>query len=77
MAKPVSSAVAEALPAAEAAALLGISRSMFFKMHSAGKVPSPVYLSPRCPRWRRSELLDWLTAGAPDRFTWTKLRGVK
>lgn len=64
----------EALPAADAARLLGISRSMLFKMHSAGKVPMPVYLTPRCPRWRRAELLDWLAAGCPDRLTWTKLR---
>ncbi len=70
MRKPVATA-------AEAAALLGISRAMFFKMNSAGKVPLPVYMSPRCPRWRRTELLDWLAAGAPDRLTWAKLRGAK
>lgn len=62
-----------ALPAADAARLLGISRSQFFKLHSSGKVPMPVYLTPRCPRWRRTELLDWLAAGCPDRLTWTKL----
>jgi predicted DNA-binding transcriptional regulator AlpA len=64
----------EALAAADAARLLGISRSQFFKMHSAGKVPMPVYLTLRCPRWRRAELLNWLDAGCPDRLTWTKLR---
>ncbi len=64
----------EALAAADAALLLGVSRSLFFKMHSAGKVPVPVYLTPRCPRWRRAELLAWLAAGCPDRLTWTKLR---
>lgn len=64
----------EALPAAGAARLLGISRALFFRMHSAGKVPLPVYLTPRCPRWLRTELLDWLAAGCPDRLTWAKLR---
>jgi predicted DNA-binding transcriptional regulator AlpA len=67
----------EALPAADAARLLGISRSLFFKMHSAGKVPMPAYLTERCPRWLRTELLDWLSAGCPDRLTWTKLRKGK
>ena len=64
----------EALPASDAARLLGISRSQFFKLHSSGKVPTPVYLTPRYPRWRKSELLDWLDAGCPDRLAWTKLR---
>jgi len=64
----------EALPAAAAARLLGISRSQFFKLHSAGKIPMPVYLTPRCPRWLRAELLAWLAAACPDRLTWTKLR---
>jgi len=64
----------EALPAADAARLLGISRSQFFKLHSAGKVPMPVYLTPRCPRWLRVELLAWLAAACPDRLTWAKLR---
>jgi predicted DNA-binding transcriptional regulator AlpA len=64
----------EALAAADAARLLGISRSQFFKLPSSGRVPMPVYLTPRCPRWRKSELLNWLAAGCPDRLTWTKLR---
>lgn len=63
-----------ALPPADAARLLGVSRATFFKLHSAGKVPLPVYLSARCPRWLRAELLAWLEAGAPDRQTWQKLK---
>ena len=63
-----------ALAPADAARLLSVSRATFFKMHSAGKVPLPVYLSPRCPRWLRAELLAWLEAGAPDRQTWEKLK---
>ena len=64
-----------ALPPADAARVLGVSRATFFKMHSAGKLPLPVYLTPRCPRWVRGELLSWLEAGAPDRQTWGKLKG--
>lgn len=67
--------IPEALPAADAARLLGVSRATFFKLHSAGRVPLPVYLTPRCPRWRRSELLAWLGAGCPDRQTWQRMRG--
>ncbi len=73
MAKPVAPE-AEALSPDHAAKLLGISRALFFRMNSAGKLPLPVYLSSRCPRWRRAELLAWLAAGCPDRLTWTKLR---
>ena len=65
----------EALPAVHAARLLGICRAQFFKLHSAGKVPLPVYLTPLCPRWRRAELLAWLAAECPDRQTWMKIRG--
>jgi prophage regulatory protein len=64
-----------ALPPADAARILGVSRATFFKMHSSGKLPLPVYLTPRCPRWSRAELVAWLEAGAPDRQTWEKLKG--
>jgi predicted DNA-binding transcriptional regulator AlpA len=62
-----------ALSPTDAARLLGVSRATFFKMHSSGKLPMPVYLTPRTPRWVKAELVAWLTAGAPDRLTWTKL----
>ena len=39
------------LTAKDAAALLGISRAQFFKLHSAGRIgPLPVYLGSRAPR---------------------------
>lgn len=63
-----------ALSPADAARLLAVSRATFFKMHSAGKLPLPVYLTPRCPRWSRSELVEWLAAGAPDRLTWERFK---
>ncbi len=58
--------------AKEAAELLSISRAQFCKLHSSGKVPLPVPLGQRCPRWRVDELRDWLAAGAPDRATWER-----
>lgn len=61
-----------AVPAAEAAAVLGLGRSTFDRYSKMGLVPDPVYLGTR-PRWRVQELVDWLRAGAPprDRWHWT------
>jgi predicted DNA-binding transcriptional regulator AlpA len=63
------------LSAAEAAGLLGICRAQGWKLHAAGKVPAPSYLGSKAPRGIRSELEEWLRAGAPDRQTWQRLRG--
>jgi predicted DNA-binding transcriptional regulator AlpA len=64
-----------ALAAKDAAALLGISRAQLWKLHAAGKLPQPVYLGSKAPRWRAGELRDWLAAGAPDRTTWQRMQG--
>jgi len=63
-----------ALSAKDAARQLGISRAQFWKLHSAGKVPRPVYLGAKAPRWLAAELQEWLRADAPDRVTWEKLK---
>lgn len=44
------------LTAAEAAAERGQAISTFWRDVAAGRVPPAYYVSPRCPRWRRSEL---------------------
>ena len=64
-----------AVAAAQAAALLGISRAQIWKLHSAGRIPMPIYLGAKAPRWRVDELRAWLAAGAPDRASWEKLKG--
>jgi predicted DNA-binding transcriptional regulator AlpA len=64
-----------AVSATDAAALVGVSRAQWWKLHAAGKVPLPVYLGSRAPRWRVDELRDWLAAGAPNRQTWERTRG--
>lgn len=64
-----------AVPAAEAAALLGVSRSQLYKLNSQGKLPSPIRLGTRAPRWRVSDLEAWLAAGCPDRATWERTKG--
>ena len=44
------------LTAAESAAERGQALSTFWRDVAAGRVPPAYYVSPRCPRWRRSEL---------------------
>lgn len=66
-----------ALPAKDAAGLLGISRAQWWKLHSAGKVPMPVRLGTKAPRWRVEELRQWLAAGCPDRQTWQRVPEFK
>jgi predicted DNA-binding transcriptional regulator AlpA len=63
-----------ALAAVDAAAVLGISRAQFWKLHSSGRLPAPVYLGTKAPRWRLDELRRWLDAGAPERSRWEKIR---
>ena len=54
-----------AVPAEKAARLLGISRSQWWKLHSQGKIPPPVRLGTKTPRWNVAELQAWLAAGCP------------
>ena len=58
------------LDAAESAALVGVSRSTFWKLHSEGRTPAPLRLSGRVVRWRRCELTAWVNAGCPMRENW-------
>jgi len=54
------------LTAAEVAAERGQALSTFWRDVAAGRVPPAYYVSPRCPRWRRSELRTALeTCRAP------------
>jgi len=55
--------------AAEAARLCGVSRSLWWSMHSAGAVPLPVKLSHRT-LWRAEELRRWVQAGCESRARW-------
>lgn len=63
-----------ACTAKDAAELLGISRAQFWKLNSSGKVPLPVRLGAKAPRWRVAELRSWLEAGCPDRASWQRIR---
>ena len=44
------------LTASEGARERAQGLSTFWRDVAAGKLPPPYYVSPRCPRWRRSEL---------------------
>ncbi len=55
------------LTAAEAAAERGQAISTFWRDVAAGRVPAAYYVSPRSPRWRRSELRAALEACRSDR----------
>lgn len=44
------------LNAPESAAETGRAISTFWRDVKAGRLPPPYYVTPRCPRWRRSEL---------------------
>ena len=57
------------LKAAEAAAVLGMSRGKFLQLDNQGAVPEPVRFG-KAVRWPRSELAAWVNAGCPDRGTW-------
>lgn len=50
------------LTAAEGAAELNIAKSTFWDGVRDGRLPKPVYVARRCPRWRRSELLAAIAA---------------
>lgn len=64
---------AEALDAAGAATLCGVSRSKWYGMDTRGLVPASVTIG-EVPRWLRAELLAWLRAGAPVRARWQLMR---
>ena len=69
--------MSEALSGREAAALLGVSERTWERLSSQGKTPLPVRLG-RSVRWRRQDVMAWLTAGCPSRDIWerAKARGT-
>lgn len=62
------------IDAKEVAQLLGIGRSLFYEMHSSGRLgPLPIRLG-RAVRWQRSEIQAWVNAGCPGRVKWLAMR---
>jgi predicted DNA-binding transcriptional regulator AlpA len=61
--------------AAEAARLCGVSEASWYRLRSAGKLPSPVKLGGRV-LWRVAELRRWTAAGCPDLRAWQALENA-
>jgi excisionase family DNA binding protein len=60
------------LSAAEAAAMLGISRATFLRLDRSGRLgPKSVRLG-RLVRWHRAQIEVWVGAGCPPRSGWRK-----
>ena len=57
-----------------AADMCGVSRSSWWALHAAGRVPLPVRLGRRT-LWRASELAAWCEAGCPARGRWEAMKG--
>jgi predicted DNA-binding transcriptional regulator AlpA len=65
-----------AVDAAGAARMCGVSRAMWWKLHSSGRCPAPIRLGRRC-LWRVDELRQWLADGCPPRDRWKAERWRK
>jgi predicted DNA-binding transcriptional regulator AlpA len=65
-----------AVGAKAAARLCGVSRSLWYSLDSAARVPEGVRLAGRRV-WPLDELRDWLRAGCPSRDRWAAIRGMR
>ncbi len=55
-----------------AAALCGVSIRQWWRWDSGGATPRSVRIG-STKRWRREELLAWITAGCPSREEWQEM----
>lgn len=55
---------AELLRVGDVAGLLSCSARHVFRLSDCGKMPGPVKLG-ALVRWRRAEIMNWLSAGCP------------
>lgn len=63
------------ISATKAAGLLGIGRSMFYQMHSSGRLGLlPISFGKR-KLWSKLELRLWVESGCPARSEWQKRKG--
>jgi len=63
------------IPDITAAALAGVSRATWWRLHVAGKTPASLKLARR-RLWNRAEVVAWIEARCPDRQTWEALRAM-
>ena len=62
------------LDARAASAMLGMSRTSFFGLLSAGRIPAPVFRAGRIVRWSSAEIKAWCAAGCPSGDRWRVMR---
>ena len=62
-----------AVDAGEAAMMLGISRSMFYKLLDAGRIGPRGSRLGRCLRFSVAEMTAWAEAGMPRREEWVHM----
>jgi predicted DNA-binding transcriptional regulator AlpA len=53
--------------------LVGVSRATWWRLHAAGKTPTPVRLGGRV-LWDRSEIETWIREKCPNRQVWEQMR---
>lgn len=56
----------ELLAADEVAKMCGMSKSSFLRLSDSGMAPASIKLE-RLRRWRRQEVLAWISAGCPNK----------
>lgn len=61
---------AELLTAEEAAGLCGVSLRTWRRLHAERAIPGPISLGGRLKRWRRSEMMAWISLDCPSRAVW-------
>lgn len=64
------------IPDVECARLAGISRTSWWKLVSAGRVPACVKVG-GSTRWHREEIGEWIKAGCPNREEWEQMNGER
>lgn len=45
---------------AEVAAMLGVTPRTIWRLAAAGRIPKPLRIGPKSPRWKESALTDYL-----------------
>ena len=65
-----------AVGAADAAAMLGVSRRSWARLQATGRLPAPRRLGARV-LWGVDELRSWWDAGCPDQLAWKQARQAR
>ena len=55
----------ELLTVADVAKLLQSSTRTIHRYRSKGTICKPIFLGNRTPRWRKSDIIDWIANGCP------------